>query len=99
MCSLAAIFTVCLMGLDARVVVRRDGAELCLDSFVNVKTVDKMADALLCDGLVGTRQCFQGFVGMWVGLATEYGLDGLGYDSPTVVEICINTFLVEKQFA
>ena len=56
-------------------------------------------DGLFSHVLVGTSQCLQSLVWMWVSLTTEDGLDSLSYDSPGIIQVFLQLLLVEDELA
>ena len=56
-------------------------------------------DGLFCHVLVGTSQCLQSLVWMWVSLTTEDGLNSLSYDSPGIIQVFLQLLLVEDELA
>ena len=56
-------------------------------------------DGLFCHVLVGTSQCLQSLVWMWISLTTEDGLNSLSNDSPGIIQIFLQLLLVEDELA
>ena len=73
------------------------GSELGLDGFTDIERVDELGDGRGGDALVGTGKGLQGLIGVGIALAAKDGLDALGDDSPSIVQVTTNGSLVEEQ--
>ena len=79
--------------------MRRDGAQLLLHGIAHGQCVNKRMDRLLGHRLVGARQCLQRLVRLRIALSAQDGLNALGNDRPTVLQVAVQSALVEQQFA
>ena len=83
----------------SRIVVRRNGTQFFLHGLAHLQLRDEIPDRCLRNGLVCTRQGFQGLVGMGIALAPQYGLDGFGHDAPAIVQVATDGTFVQQQLA
>lgn len=86
------------MGLYSGVCCGGECAEFLFCLFADVECFYELSYALLVNGGVGPGELFEGFVGVGVSFASEYGLYAFGHYAPHVVEVGFDGCLVEQEF-
>ena len=65
--------------------------------FTYIQSLYKFLDRRFRNGLIGTGQRFQRFIGMRIGLAAQNGLDSLGHHAPAIVQVTVDGRFVQQQ--
>ena len=82
---------------DARIGLRRQGAQLLLDALRHLEPLDEIPDVRLADRLVRAGQGLQRLVGIRIVLAAQDRLDAFGHDGPVVLQIGVDLVEVDDQ--
>ena len=81
------------ISLNTSVVVRSDFVQLSFDLIAHLERVDKLRDALLCDGSIRARKRLECFIRMRIGFATKDRLDRFCTNCPVMLEVSSQSFL------